>query len=80
MLFADGISIIFNNSILSIYCKDIHTVFKCINKWFKGNFLSLNFEKTHYIYLITRDNRTINMKIGYDSKLIPLFYALHFLE
>jgi hypothetical protein len=69
MLFADDISILFTNSNFTIYSKDIHTVFECINKWFKGDSLPLNFEKTHYIYFVTRDNTTINMKIGYDNKL-----------
>jgi hypothetical protein len=71
MLFADDIGILLTNSNLAICSKDIHIVFECINKWFKGNFLSLNFEKTHCIYYITRDNTTINMRTDYDTKLIP---------
>jgi hypothetical protein len=71
MLFADDISILLTNSNLAICSKDIHIDFECINKWFKGNFLSLNFEKTHCIYYITRVNTTINMRIDYDNKLIP---------
>jgi len=35
------------------------------------NFPVLNFEKTHYIHFITKNNPTINIKIGYDNKLIP---------
>jgi hypothetical protein len=35
------------------------------------NFLLLNFQKTHYIHFITKNNPTINMKTGYDNKLIP---------
>jgi hypothetical protein len=35
------------------------------------NFLLLNFEKTHYIHFITMNNPNINMKTGYDNKLIP---------
>jgi hypothetical protein len=50
ILFADDTSILFTSSNLTNYNKDIHTVLKLINKWFKGNFLSLNFEKTHYVY------------------------------
>ena len=80
MLFADDISLLFTNSSLAVYCKDIRAVFECINKWFKGNFLSLNFEKTHYNYFIIRDNTAINMKIGYDSKLIHFVLYTTFLE
>jgi len=79
MLFAYDICILFTNSNLAIYSKDSHTVFECINKWFKGNFLSLNLEKTHYIYFITRNNTTTNMKIGYDNKLIPSLLHTTFL-
>ena len=70
MLFADDVSILFTNSNLAIYSKDVHAVFECTNKWFKRSFLSLSFEETHYIYFITRDNTTIDMKTGNDNKLI----------
>ena len=66
---------IFTNSKLTNYNKDIHTVLKLVNKWFKGNFLSLNFEKTHYINFVTKNNPTINLKILCNNKLIPS--ALH---
>ena len=71
ILFADGTSILFTSSNLTNYNKDIHIVFKLINQWFKENFLSLNFEKTHYIHFITKNNQTTNMKIGFVDKLIP---------
>jgi hypothetical protein len=71
MLFADDISILLTKSNLTICSKHIHIIFECINKWFKGNFLSLNSEKTHHIYYITRGNTAINMRIDYDNKLIP---------
>ena len=71
ILFADDISIVFTNSNLTNYNKDIYTVFKLINKWFIGNFLSLNFEKTHYIHFITKNNPTTNMKICCNNNLIP---------
>jgi hypothetical protein len=71
ILFADDTSILFTNSNLTNYNKDIYTVFKFVNKCFKGNFLSLNFEKTHYIHVTTKNNLTINMKICCDNNLIP---------
>jgi hypothetical protein len=42
ILFSDDTSILFTSSKLSNYNKDIHTVFKLINKWFKEKFF-------HYI-------------------------------
>ena len=50
---------------------DTHTVFETINTWLKNNNLSLNFEKNYFIHFKTRSNRTIDMKIGYNNKLIP---------
>jgi hypothetical protein len=43
------------------------------------NFLLLNFEKTHYIHFITKNNPTINMKTGYGNKLIPNILRTKFL-
>jgi len=60
-----------STSNLTSYNKDIHTVFKLIDKWFKGNFLSPNFEKTHTIHFITKHIPIIHMKTGYGNKLIP---------
>jgi len=40
------------------------------NKWFKVNLLSLNFDKTRYIQLITGNSSFIDITIGYDNKLI----------
>jgi hypothetical protein len=57
---------------------DIHTVFKLKSKWFKGNFLSLNFEKTNTIHFITKNNPIINMKIVYDNKLLPIILHTKF--
>ena len=79
ILFAGNISVWCTNSNFTNYSKDIHMVFNFINKWFKGNFLSLNFEKTHYIHCITKNNPIINMKIHYDSKLIPSILYTKFL-
>jgi hypothetical protein len=71
ILFANDTSILFTSSNITNYNKDNLTVFELINKWFKGNFLSLNFEKTHYTHFITKNNHTTKMKIGYDNTLIP---------
>jgi hypothetical protein len=71
ILFADDTSILFTSSNLTNHNKDNHTVFKLIYKWFKENFLSLNFEKTYYIDFLTKNNQTTKMKTGYDDKLIP---------
>ena len=45
ILFADDTSILFTNSNLINYNKDIHTVFELINKWFKKMFSHLIMRK-----------------------------------
>jgi hypothetical protein len=68
ILFADDTSVLFTNSNLTNYNKDIYTAFKLINKWFKRNFLSLNFEKTH------KNNPTINMyRLEFITNLMQNF-------
>ena len=79
VLFAVEISVWCTNSNFTNYSKDHHKVFNFINKWFKGNFLSLNFEKTDYIPCITKNNPIISMKIRYDSKLMPRILHTKFL-
>ena len=80
ILFADDTSILLTNSNLTNYNKDIYTIFKLINNWFEGNFLSLNFEKTHSIHFITKSNPTVNMKICCDNNLIPSVLWTKFLR
>jgi hypothetical protein len=79
ILFPDNTSILFIISNLTNYNKDILTVFQIKNKWFKENFLSLNFEKTHNIHFITKNNQTTNMEIVCDDKLIPIVSHTKFL-
>jgi hypothetical protein len=43
------------------------------------NILLPNFEKTHYIHFITKNNPAINVKTGYDNKLIPNILDTKFL-
>jgi hypothetical protein len=44
--FADSTSIIVNKSNLTDFLSDIMTVFEYLNKWFRANSLSSNFDKT----------------------------------
>jgi hypothetical protein len=49
VLFADDTSIILTNSKYEDFKNDINIVFESLNKWFKANKLSINFDKTHYM-------------------------------
>jgi len=44
--------------------------FKTLNKWFKVNLLSLNFNKMHFTYFTTMRNKMIGLNVGYKDKLI----------
>jgi hypothetical protein len=54
ILFGDDTSIIVTNSIPTDFISDIKTIFKCLNKLFRANSLSLNFDKTHFIQFTTK--------------------------
>jgi hypothetical protein len=56
VLFADNISI--PSPSLAEFINDINKVFGNINDWFKINLLSLNFDKTYYVQLLTKNMST----------------------
>jgi hypothetical protein len=51
--------------------------FEIINKWFKGNFLSLNLE--NFIHFPTKNSQSIGMKIGYGDKMVPDIFQTKFI-
>jgi len=50
--------------------KNIHIVFKILNKWLRSNQLSLNFNKTNYEHFTTKRNMSVNLKIGFNNDFI----------
>jgi len=70
ILFADDTSIIITNPNASKFKEDINNIIDNINDWFKGNALSLNFDKTYFLQFRPRNNYEINVKISCDNKLI----------
>jgi hypothetical protein len=81
ILFEDNTSILFIHSDTTELNSNTHTVFETINTWFKNNYISLNFgeKKTHCKHLKTRKSQAIDMKIGYNSKLISTVLSTKFL-
>jgi hypothetical protein len=71
ILFADDTSILFAHSNIIHFNNNIHIIFNTLNKWFKGNLLSLNLNKTHFTQFTSKRNNTMDLKIGNDNKLIP---------
>ena len=46
----------------------MNKIYIYINKWFRTNLSSLNFKKTHCVYLGTRNCNNININIRYSSR------------
>jgi len=59
--------------------KDINTVFKILNDWFKQNLHSLNFTKTQFTNFTTKNNNQIKININYNNKFIPTITYTKFL-
>ena len=55
---------------MQILKKCITTAFVPLNESFNGNSLFLNYEKTHYIHLMTKRSSFIDIVIGYNNKHI----------
>jgi hypothetical protein len=54
VLFADDSNLSITNPITADLKKCITTAFFPLNEWFNGNSLFLNYEKTHYLHLMTK--------------------------
>jgi hypothetical protein len=55
------------------------TAFKCVNKWFKVNWLSTNVNKTHYIQFKTKNKPQTNIHITCNDNLITSQWNIKFL-
>jgi len=79
ILFADNTSLIVTNPNPIDFKNDISTVLEHINLWFKGNLLSLNFNKPHFIRFITKKIILLRIKIGYSNNQIAHVAIAEFL-
>jgi hypothetical protein len=70
ILFADDTSIIVTNSNPTDFISDITFVFEYLNKWFRANSLSLNFDKTHFMQFTTKNGPQINLDISYANRTV----------
>jgi hypothetical protein len=48
----------------------MHSIFETLNKWFKANQLTLNFDKTHYVHFVTKKDKSAKLMIGYNNKFV----------
>jgi hypothetical protein len=55
-------------------------IFSQLSKWFSANWLSLNFDKTHFLYLRTKNAFILDTKLEYDDKSIDTKSDTKFLQ
>jgi hypothetical protein len=70
VLFADDTSILFAQPNLTGLNYNMQSIFETLNKWFKANQLTLNFDKTHYIHFVTKKDKSAKLMIGYNNKFV----------
>jgi hypothetical protein len=61
------------------FLKSINNVFTKIKSRFKSNLFSLNFDKTYFLQIKTKNSHEINMKISVENKHITNIYNTKFL-
>ena len=59
--------------------KNTNMVFKTLNKWLKANKLSLKFNKTKYIHIMNKTNKSVNLKIGFNNNFFTICTYTKFL-
>jgi hypothetical protein len=62
ILFADDTSIIITHPSPSKFKEDINNIIDNTNDWFRGNSLSLNFDKTYFLQFRSKNSYEINKK------------------
>jgi len=75
ILFADDKSMIITNPRTSDFKEYLNCIIDNINDWFRGNSLSLSFDKMNILQFKPKNNYEINIEISCDSKLINPFDA-----
>ena len=68
ILFADDTSILLTSPNNIQMQRDFNQIFMQLNKWFKSNLLSLNFDKTSFIHFTNKSTCNFDMQIKYEDK------------
>ena len=79
ILFADDTSILLTSPTNTQLQRDFNEIFTQLNKWFKLNLLSLNFDKTSFIHFTNKSTCISDMKIKYEDKQISTVNDTKFL-
>jgi hypothetical protein len=70
MLYTSDTSLIITSSKSVEFSTKVNTVFADINKWFRSNLMSLNFDKTHFLQFQTKNNKKLDLNITSLNKHI----------
>ena len=79
ILYANDTSIIITNPSSKDFKINMSKVFVDINEWFIINWLSLNFQRTHYPQFRIKNSQEININMSYDNNHIPNIASTKFL-
>ena len=59
--------------------KDINTAVLQLNRWFNGNLLLLNLEKTYFLRFLTKNTNATDLHVSYVNKQISTVHSTKFL-
>jgi hypothetical protein len=79
ILYANDTSIIITSPSSKDFKINMSKVFVDINEWFIINWLSLNFQRTHYPQFRIKNSQEININMSYDNNHIPNIASTKFL-
>jgi hypothetical protein len=79
VLFAEDTSIIVSDADPMKFKLSINKIFKEINIWFQSNLLSLNYGKTYFLQLLTKNSHTLDTQVSYVNKQITNSLNITFL-
>jgi len=79
VLFADNTSILITSPNKNDFQLKITAAFNFINEWLNTDFLSINFNKTHYVQFTTKNKPKSHIKISYNNKQISTISSIKFL-
>jgi len=79
ILFADDTSILLTSPKNTQVQSDFNIIFEHLIKWFKSNFLFLNFDKTYFIQFTNKSICTSDIQITYKDKQISIVNETKFL-
>ena len=79
VLFVDDTSLIISNPDPINFRKDANKILQHIQKWFDTNSISLNWEKTYFMYFLTKNNSFNDFDIMYKDKKVTTVDNIKFL-